>query len=417
MKFRVSFGSICLVLALFGVPSISAKFARYETIQVPIDRVLTNLHKQFAANTNNVRNLYQLARVYSMAYSTNLQSVHVNTNRYPGEPFTVVFSSPDEAEVPHELQTNRIQTAEARAHLTNAIIYYERAKSTKWNDTNRWLMLPVYLGHAWCLDQSDDREKAKEAYREALRYAWELEVERNYTIKDRMEWAWSRAITGQNPLSRIPPRGLGLGPCYSEEIIRYLLPLLDATKDAKEIAKLKDAQKTLKSMPRAVTPILVGLDAGLAFDSLVNRSAAVEFDLDGTGVPRKFQWITPNAAWLVYDHDGSGKITSGLQLFGNVTFWIFWKNGYDALASLDDDSNGLIEGAELRNLSLWRDVNSDGRSEAGEVRPVGDFGIVGLKTTALTGSNEFLSNSDGVLLRDGTSLPTFDWIAKTATQR
>jgi hypothetical protein len=392
-----------------------AMFMWYQTVQVPIDRVLTNLQTQLATDTNNVRTVYQLARIHSMAYSTNVQTVPIiNTNIHQENTLTVAYFEPGGLQIPDFIQTNRIKTAQARAHLTNAIHYYQRAKLlVNWKDTNRWLILPIHLGHAWSLDQSGDREKAKEAYREALRYAWEIEVEGNYTIKERMQWAWNRALSGQNPLKGMK-NYLGPGACYSQEIINYLLPLLDPKKDAKEIAKLKAAQKTLLAMPRAVTPILVSLQRDLSFDSLIDRSASVQFDLDGSGLPRKYQWITPNAAWLVYDHDDSGRITSGLQLFGNVTFWIFWQNGYDALAVLDDDRNGSLESAELRHLALWRDANSDGRSDPGEVRPLHDHGIVKLQTTATTNSSGILSHPAGALLHNGSSLPTYDWIAQSA---
>ena len=83
-------------------------------------------------------------------------------------------------------------------------------------------------------------------------------------------------------------------------------------------------------------------------------------------------------AWLVFDKQSTGSITSGLQLFGNVTFWLFWRNGYDALRALDDDGDGRIAGAELAGLALWHDRNADGVSDRGEVRPVSEWGIVSL---------------------------------------
>ena len=104
-------------------------------------------------------------------------------------------------------------------------------------------------------------------------------------------------------------------------------------------------------------------DLGLA--GLVDPSARVSFDLDGFG-PRTWTWITPDAGWLVFDPRGTGRITSGLQLFGNVTFWLFWNTGYDALRAFDDDGNGVLRGDELAGLAVWRDVNVDGVSRAGE---------------------------------------------------
>jgi hypothetical protein len=109
-----------------------------------------------------------------------------------------------------------------------------------------------------------------------------------------------------------------------------------------------------------ITPIVITLRDGLTALDMVAR---VVFDLDGT-VPKRWTWITPKAAWLVYDHFGTGRITSGLQLFGNVTFWAFWQNGYHALGALDDDGDGEVRGAEQRGLALWHDRNSKWRQRA-----------------------------------------------------
>jgi hypothetical protein len=96
---------------------------------------------------------------------------------------------------------------------------------------------------------------------------------------------------------------------------------------------------------------------------LVDRSARVSFDLDDLGA-RTWSWITPDAGWLVFDRRGTTRITSGLQLFGNVTFWLFWVTGYDALQALDDDGDGVLQGAELAGLAVWRDANIDGVSQS-----------------------------------------------------
>ena len=56
--------------------------------------------------------------------------------------------------------------------------------------------------------------------------------------------------------------------------------------------------------------------------------------------------------------------------FGNVTFWTFWNNGYEAMRALDDNGDGELRGSELRHLAIWRDANRNGVSEPGEVRPL-----------------------------------------------
>jgi len=36
---------------------------------------------------------------------------------------------------------------------------------------------------------------------------------------------------------------------------------------------------------------------------LVELRARVRFDADGSALDREWSWITPDAGWLVYDHD------------------------------------------------------------------------------------------------------------------
>jgi hypothetical protein len=210
---------------------------------------------------------------------------------------------------------------------------------------------------------------------------------------------------------------IGLGVCYSEEVIGYLLNLLDPVNDAKEIADLHNKQKTLASMGRMVTPLLVPLASGVALDDLVDPNAAVTFDLDGSGLPRQWGWITPKAAWLVFDPSGRGKITSALQMFGSVTFWIFWRNGYEALRSLDDNHDGMLRGTELRGIALWHDRNSNGICDPGEVRPVSDWGITAISCASETHSTGISWCPKGVTFTNGESRPTYDWIAPSRPTR
>src|SRR5262249_37761368 len=171
--------------------------------------------------------------------------------------------------------------------------------------------LPARLGYAWCLEQSGAREQAVKEYRQLIEDAWAKE-------KD----------------LKTAPLGWH---SVTAEAAGYLTPLLDADKDKDEIATLQERTKKMKVVPRPITPVAVPLRDGLAARDLEDPAAAVAFDADGSGLKKKWTWITRDAGWLVYDPQGDGKVTSGLQLFGGVTFWCFWEDGYQALAALDDD--------------------------------------------------------------------------------
>jgi hypothetical protein len=405
-----------IVFAALLVLSVAAhgKFIRVETDRVPIDRVLANLEEQLATNRNDAKLLYQLARVHSMAYAQDVSSVEMN--RRDNSPW---FGYPtSDLGVPGEIipRSTPEQKAAARSHLTNAIALYERVLESITKGTNavapQWIVLPTRLGLAWTLDQSGQRKEAIQAYRNALQHAWRKEVDPDMPLMERPQWSWDELRALRNAPASPPRRGnIGPGPSYSQEIIGYLLRLLDSQKDAKEIAQLEADRKVVRSVPRVITPILVPLCDGASVEQLANPHAGVEFDLDGSGELRRWGWIHTNAAWLVFDHDGIGKITSGLQLFGNVTFWIFWRDGYDALGSLDDNGDGELREHELRGLALWQDRNSNGVSEPGEVKAVTEWDIVAIDCRSEVHSSGIPFNAGGVTYRDGNVRATYDWIA------
>jgi hypothetical protein len=206
------------------------------------------------------------------------------------------------------------------------------------------------------------------------------------------------------------PFGARIGPgvCFSEEAVRYLLALLDPRNDAVEIGVLNERKKAMSGMGRWVTPILIPL-SDAPFDALVAPNAHVTFDLDGSGVPRPWGWLKPQAAWLVFDGQQTGQITSGLQLFGSVTFWVFWRDGYQALGSLDANGDGVLEGYELKGLALWQDSNGNGISEPGEVKPLSAYGIDRLSCRGESAGPGLRLSRQGVHFKDGTSRPSYDW--------
>jgi hypothetical protein len=348
-----------------------------------------------------------------MAYATNLSEMPIRKEDQRPQ-----FDFPgSDSGVPRTVHpaSNVAARQAALQHLTNAIAYYRVAivllkKSTNVNE-QRWLILPTELGLAWCLDQAGRREEAIQAYRKALGIAWKMEVTGDFSVEQWIRDVWNDVRSGQNPL-RPHTRGyIGPGVCFSREIIDYLLKLLDPVKDAREIARLKQDQRTLLSMGRAITPLIVPLEPGAGLVDLVNPGARVTFDLDGSGVRRAWGWITPKAAWLVYDAIGCGQIRSGLQMFGNVTFWVFWLDGYEALAALDDDGDGVLRGSELNGLALWQDRNSNGVSDPGEVLPLSAWGITAVSCAKQRDASGLLWNPAGVTLTNGTTRPTYDWIA------
>lgn len=112
------------------------------------------------------------------------------------------------------------------------------------------------------------------------------------------------------------------------------------------------------------------------------ETSLVSFPLNPNTPNNFYTWeASAEMPLLVYDPEHSGVITSGAQLFGNWTWGgkrqaslnatlasgTSWKDGFEALAELDSDKNGKIDGAELAPIGLWFDSNRDGVSQKGEV--------------------------------------------------
>ena len=104
-------------------------------------------------------------------------------------------------------------------------------------------------------------------------------------------------------------------------------------------------------------------------------------------------------------------------MFGNVTFWLFWSNGYEAMRSLDDDFDGRLKGKELTGLAIWRDANANGVSERGEVKPLAHWAIVELSYAYSfdeTHPDEIPFAAAGVTFKNGVTRPTFDLLLHRA---
>jgi hypothetical protein len=51
-------------------------------------------------------------------------------------------------------------------------------------------------------------------------------------------------------------------------------------------------------------------------------------------------------------------IRDARQLFGSRTWWIFFRDGYEALSVLDDNRDGQLTGAEMEGIAVWVDRKS-----------------------------------------------------------
>lgn len=356
----------------------SAEYALPEIELVPVERIVANLERQAQQlgdapkATDYARIRAQIARVYALAYAQGAARLQVDAES------GVLFEGPGWVPAIPQPADNASADRAPEWYLRMAGLHYAAVTIIDTTD------MRSRLGHAWVFERQGNTVAAIDLYREVLVTSWPEDKD-----IESLEY-------GARPLS--------------QEAALRLIDLLDPQEDAAEISELQRRSAQLDNIGRWITPIVIPLEDEVEFESLIDPTAAVTFDLDGAGRDSRWRWITPRAAWLVWDPTGEGRIESGLQLFGSVTFWLFWENGYDALASLDDDGDGQVAGPERQGLALWRDADGDGRSDPGEVRPLEDWGVVALSTARSTHPLGFPYNPEGVILEDGRRRASYDWI-------
>ena len=239
-------------------------------------------------------------------------------------------------------------------------------------------------------------------------------------IKQTYLLAYERALDADLARKYLPVEGLrGL---ISHEAGSAYVRLWEAESqipaDVQEkLTTIKANLRTLEALPLgAITPIVFSMEPASCVVDLLSPQRIVRFDLDGDGIIEQRPWIKPTTGLLVWDGDKDGQITSGRELFGSVTWWLFFSNGYRALDMLDDNRDGSLTAGELRGIAVWFDRDCDGTSDRGEVVSVESLGItaIGTKPTGLDG--QMPMHKTGIRLRDGRTLPSYDWIAPPAAR-
>jgi hypothetical protein len=130
------------------------------------------------------------------------------------------------------------------------------------------------------------------------------------------------------------------------------------------------------------SPLILDLD-GNGFE-ITDAQGGVNFDLDRNGSSERLAWTGPNTkdAFLVLDRNNNGRIDDGGELFGSTCDQPAnpSPNGFNALEAFDSDGDKQItpSDAKFESLRLWIDANHDGTSQANELRPLSDFGILAI---------------------------------------
>jgi len=133
------------------------------------------------------------------------------------------------------------------------------------------------------------------------------------------------------------------------------------------------------------TPLVLDLDDNGV--STLGIAAGVRFDIRGDGQAVRTGWVAPTDGLLALDRNGDGVINDGGELFGGATSLGNGgkaADGYAALADLDDNDDGRIDrdDAAYGALRVWVDGNSDGVSQADELKTLEQLKIASISTGA-----------------------------------
>lgn len=295
-----------------------------------------------------------------------------------------------------------LDTETLLTHAAAAVDNFERALDL---DPENGL---IYLGLAslyeqyssYAADANITDQPRQLAYVTTLRTRLTYYLAYRFSIEDARQWEY------------LPLWGLRTSVSY-EAGTAYLRLAEKAPSiaDTNSVVQVKADLAKLEKLPTGpITPIIFSTQNHASVRELLDPDTHVAFDLDGTGRKMQWPWIKPSTGLLVWDPHNKGEITSGRQLFGTATWWLLFPSGYAALDALDDNRDGSLSGAELRGIGVWFDKNANGRSDPGEVQPVADFGVQAIRTRSIGSDHGMPMNAQGIVLKNGTVVPTYDWL-------
>lgn len=366
---------ITSIVSLFVQIGVShGRYASTPIDEIPSKRLITNLEKALEADPGDLTSRLNLARAQAQAFASGSDVVTVKPgSTEPVNPGMANYGIPAEVKITEGGGNH----SEAKAHLEQAIkTYRELLNVQPDHELGR-------LGLGWCFLKAGKRSEAAEVLRKLEAETWERDQE---TSNDG------------------PPIVL------AAEVASYLIEALDPERDAAEMSAVKKHLEHLNKLQTWMSPILIPLSGSARLDTLLAPGAKARFDVDGTARSGTWSWISPEAAWLVWLPRDRNGLVSGHQLIGQATFRLFWCDGYEALASLDDDRDGVLRGSELQGLGLWRDANSDARSDPAELTTVEQAGILQLDCRARPADRiDVLGwTPRGVTFISGERRPTWD---------
>ncbi|MGK5061227.1 SdrD B-like domain-containing protein [Janthinobacterium sp. LB3P112] len=141
-----------------------------------------------------------------------------------------------------------------------------------------------------------------------------------------------------------------------------------------DILKLASGQNDM-SWDAAITPIVIDLN-GDGVHTIARADFHGSFDLLGTSSAIQTGWVSAQDGLLAIDSNGNGKIDNISELFGGNEKG----TGFAKLSSYDSNGDGVVDAKDdkFAELRIWRDANSNGVTDDGELMSLHDAGVASL---------------------------------------
>jgi len=156
----------------------------------------------------------------------------------------------------------------------------------------------------------------------------------------------------------------------------------------------------------------------------LNINLGTQFDLLNSGAKQSVGWVDKHDGLLVMDLNHDGMVNNGSELLGTSTQLAdgsLARDGWQALAQYDANADGVIDAqdAAFADLKVWVDANSDGVTEAGELKTLTDVGVQAIQlqhdNAQTTQSGNVLQGFSSFVTTDGQSHQIVDAWLQTST--
>ena len=131
----------------------------------------------------------------------------------------------------------------------------------------------------------------------------------------------------------------------------------------------------------ASSPLALDLNGNGVIDDIGLAGSSVYFDLTNDGIAEKTGWLAPGDGLVGMDMNGNGVIDNRDELFGTDPL----HTAFDRMRELiDANGDGIIDAFDplFGALRVWQDANSDGISQASELKTLEELGITSLDAIA-----------------------------------